>query len=102
MIEYTDVEVRAAQLAKMVGIEDLVWMQIEGYDKIWSVADEDLERSTEAKTSAVHFLRFEVSDDMADALKNGAKWTIGVQHPVYTYEVVIEDNYRDNLIRDLL
>ena len=101
MIEYTDAEVRAVQLAKMVGIEDLVWMQIDGFDKIWSIADEDLERSTEAKTSAVHFLRFEMSDEMTSAIKNGAQWCIGVQHPVYTYEVVIEGDYRDNLINDL-
>ncbi len=102
MIEYTDAEVRAAQLAKMVGIEDLVWMQIDGFDKVWSIADEDLERSTEAKTSAVHFLRFEISDDMAGAINNDAEWTIGVQHPVYTYEVVIDGEYRDNLSKDLL
>lgn len=102
MIEYTDEEVRAAQLAKMVGIEDLVWMQIEGFDKVWSIADEDLERSTEAKTSAVHFLRFEVSDDMAGALKIGVEWRIGVLHPVYTYEVVVDGDYRENLSNDLL
>lgn len=101
MIEYTDVEVRAAQLEKMVGIEDLVWMQIDGFDKAWSIADEDLERSTEAKTSAVHFLRFEISDEMAEALKNGAEWSVGVQHPVYTYEVAIEGDYRENLSNDL-
>lgn len=102
MIEYTDAEVRAVQLAKMVGIEDLVWMQIEGFDKVWSIADEDLERSTEAKTSAVHFLRFEVSDEMAGAIKSGSEWRIGVHHPVYTYEVVVDGDYRGNLIKDLL
>jgi len=101
MIEYTDVEVRAAQLGKMVGIEDLVWMQIGDFDKVWSISDEDLERSTEQKTSAVHFMRFEVSDDMAKALKDGADWHIGVQHPVYTYEIAITGDYRNNLINDL-
>jgi len=101
MIEYTDAEIRAAQLEKMVGIEDLVWIQIAGFDKVWSIADEDLERSTESKTSAVHFMRFEVSDDMAKALKDGADWHIGVQHPVYTYDVEISGDYRDNLINDL-
>lgn len=101
MIEYTDAEIRAAQLEKMVGIEDLVWIQVTGFDKIWSIADEDLERSTEIKTSAVHFMRFEISDDMATALKNGADWHIGVLHPVYTYDVEISGDYRDNLINDL-
>ena len=101
MIEYTDAEVRAAQLEKLVGIEDLVWIQIAGFDKIWSIADEDLERSTENKTSAVHFMRFEISDEMAGALKQGADWHIGVQHPLYTYEQEISGGYRDNLINDL-
>ncbi len=101
MIEYPDPEVRAAQLQKLVGIEDLVWMQIGEHDKVWSIADEDLERSTETKTSAVHFLRFEISDEMAQALKDGASWQIGVQHPVYTYDVAIEGATRESLLNDL-
>jgi len=101
MIEYTDAEVRAAQLEKLVGIEDLVWMKISDFDKVWSIADEDLERSTEAKTSAVHFMRFELTDEMVDALKSGANWVIGVQHPLYTYEMSIEGDYRKNLCNDL-
>ncbi len=101
MIEYPDSQVRAAQLEKMVGIEDLVWMQVGDNDKVWTIADEDLERSTETKTSAVHFLRFDISDDMAQALKNGADWRMGVQHPVYTYELAIEDDTRASLLNDL-
>ena len=101
MIEYPDPQVRAAQLEKMVGIEDLVWMQIGEYDKVWSIADEDLERSTETKTSAVHFLRFDISDDMAQALKSGADWRMGVQHPVYTYDLAIEGETRASLLKDL-
>jgi hypothetical protein len=101
MIEYTDAEVRAAQLEKMVGIEDLVWMQVGNFDKIWAIADEDLDRSTETKTSAVHFMRFEVSDDMAEALKNSSSWTIGVLHPAYTYELAIDGEIRDSLLNDL-
>ena len=101
MIEYTDPEIRAAQLQKLVGIEDLVWMQVAGYDKVWTIADEDLERSTESKTSAVHFMRFEMSDEMADALKKGTDWNIGVQHPVYTYELTVEGATRDSLLNDL-
>jgi hypothetical protein len=101
MIEYPDAVVRAAQLEKMVGIEDLVWMQIGEHDKIWSIADEDLERSTESKTSAVHFMRFEVSEAMGQELKDGANWHIGVQHPVYTYEIAITGAMRDSLLQDL-
>jgi hypothetical protein len=101
MIEYTDPEIRAAQLQKLVGIEDLVWMQVAGFDKVWAIADEDLERSTETKTSAVHFMRFEMSDEMAEALKKGTDWNIGVQHPVYTYELTVEGATRDSLLNDL-
>ena len=101
MIEYADATVRAAQLEKMLNIEDLVWMQIGDHDKIWSIADEDLERSNDTKTSAVHFLRFEISDDMAQDLKAGADWQIGVQHAVYTYGVLVEGDTRDSLLADL-
>lgn len=101
MVEYPDPAVRARQLEKMVGIEDLLWMQVDGFDKVWAIADEDLERSTENKTSAVHFVRFEINDSMADALKNGSEWLIGVKHPVYDYEVTVEGKVRENLINDL-
>jgi hypothetical protein len=101
MIEYADPVIRAAQLEKMVGIEDLLWMQIAGHDKIWSIADEDLERSTATKTSAVHFMRFELTEPLAAELKAGADWHIGVQHPVYTYELAIVDATRDSLLKDL-
>jgi len=101
MIEYPDAQLRAAQLAKMVGIEDLVWMQVGDHDKVWSIADEDLPRSNEAKTSAVHFMRFEISDDMARDLKSGADWHIGVQHPVYTYDLAVSGATRESLLNDL-
>jgi len=78
MFEYTDAEVRAAQLEKLVGVEDLVWMQVAGFDKVWSIADEDLDRSTDTKTSAVHFMRFEMNDEIATALKKDGEWLIGV------------------------
>lgn len=101
MIEYADADVRAAQLEKMVNIEDLVWMQIGGHEKIWAIADEDLERSNDTKTSAVHFMRFEVSDTMAADLKAGADWRIGVQHAVYTYDLLVEGDTRSSLLNDL-
>jgi hypothetical protein len=101
MIEYADAIVRAAQLEKMVRIEDLLWMQIAEHDKIWSIADEDLERSNETKTSAVHFLRFEISDAMVEELKAGTDWQIGVQHAVYTYDLLVEGETRVSLLNDL-
>lgn len=101
MIEYTDAVIRAAQLEKMVGIEDLVWIKIDGFDKVWSIADEDLERSNATKTSAVHFMRFEMSDGMSKSIKAGSSWVIGVQHPNYTYEYQVEGDTRNCLKNDL-
>ena len=101
MIEYPDPEIRAAQLAKMIGIEELVWVQVEGFDKVWCISNEDLERSTEEKTSSVHFMRFELDADMIEALKNGAALTMGVEHSVYTYQVTVDDDTRASLINDL-
>jgi hypothetical protein len=101
MIEYADAAVRAAQLEKMVNIEDLVWMQVGERDKVWAIADEDLERSNDTKTSAVHFLRFEISDEMAEELKSDADWKIGVQHSVYTYNLLVEGDTRASLLADL-
>ena len=101
MIEYPDPVVRAAQLEKLVGIEDLVWMQVGEHERVWAIADEDLERSTADKTSAVHFLRFEFNDEMARTLKDGAELRAGVQHPIYEFEVVIENETRASLLNDL-
>jgi hypothetical protein len=101
MIEYADPEVRDAQLRKMIGIEDLVWVQVDGFDKVWAIPDEDLERATEEKTSSVHFMRFELSDEMIDALKQGAGLTIGVEHSIYSYSTEVDDATRQSLINDL-
>ena len=101
MIEYADAVVRAAQLEKMIGIEDLVWIQVGDHDKVWSIANEDLPRSNETKTSAVHFMRFEISDEMAQELEAGADWHIGVQHPVYSYNLAITGATRESLLKDL-
>jgi hypothetical protein len=101
MIEYADATVRAAQLEKMLNIEDLVWIQVGEHDKVWAIADEDLERSNDTKTSAVHFLRFEISDEMAQELKAGADLQIGVQHAVYTYDTLVEGDTRASLLADL-
>ena len=101
MIEYADAVVRAAQLEKMIRIEDLVWMQVGDHDKIWSIAHVHFGRSHETKTSAVHFLRFELGEALAAELKAGADWRIGVQHPIYTYDLAIEGATRESLLNDL-
>ncbi len=83
LIEYADVDARRAALARLRGIERRVWLQVEGSPRVWPVADEDLERENEEKTSAVHFLRWELTDEMAAALKYGVSLSIGVDHPDY-------------------
>ncbi len=83
LIEYTDVDERRRALAALKGVERRVWLQIEGRNRVWPVADEDLERENDEKTSAVHFLRWDLDDDMAAAMKYGVGVTIGVDHAAY-------------------
>ncbi len=80
MLEYDDENDRKQALAKLVGIEDKVWMQVDGHDKVYAIADEDLERNTEEKTSSVHFMRFEFTADMIAAAKGGSALNMGVDH----------------------
>ena len=89
MIEYPDVEERARMLARLIGIEDLVWVQVEGHPRVYAVADEDLERENAEKTSSVHFLRFELEPAMVAAARRGARLAVGVDHP--EYRAAIED-----------
>jgi hypothetical protein len=101
LIEFPDPEVRKVQLEKLRGIEDRCWVQVAGSEKLYAIADEDLERENEVKTSAVHFLRFELSDAMAASLKAGAALTAGVDHPDYRHELVVADHVRAALMADL-
>ena len=102
MVEYSDIEERKQALAKLIGIEDKIYMQVAGYDKVYPIADEDLERETEEKTSAVHFLRFELSAEMVKALKSGAELSAGVEHAHYQVEVSpVRQDIRDSLVGDL-
>lgn len=102
MIEYDDAEERKVALQRMVGIEDRVWVQVEGYDRVFAIADEDLERDTQDKTSSVHFLRFELSDPMIAAVREGARLSMGIDHINYKHSVdAVEDNVRESLSRDL-
>jgi hypothetical protein len=101
MLEYPDPEERQNQLAKLIGIEDKTWIQVAGFDRVWAIADEDLERENEHKTSAVHFLRFELSEAMAHALKDGAGLTVGIDHPQYQASQETPVPVRDSLVNDL-
>ena len=91
MIEFSDENDRKAALAKMINIEEKVYVQIEGFDPVWAIADEDLERNTEEKTSSVHFMRFELTDEMITELRNGKALSMGIDHPAYTVKVDITD-----------
>jgi hypothetical protein len=102
MIEYPDPAERKRMLARLKGIEDRVWIGLTGGERVYAVADEDLERENEEKTSAVHFLRFELSEPMAQALKQGAGLAIGVDHPEYRAEIpALPRQVRDALVADL-
>lgn len=102
MIEYPDPVVRADKLTKLVGIENKVWAKVENYDPVFAIADEDMDRATEEKTSAVHFLRFELNQDMIRALHKGASLSMGIDHPVYLEQInQVDKLVSDSLIDDL-
>lgn len=102
MIEYPDEIERRAALTQLLGIENRVWVQVAGHDRVTPIADEDLERTTEDKTSAVHFLRFELNQAMRAALKSGAALAMGVDHQNYVAEVnPVPAAVRESLLNDL-
>ena len=88
-------------LSQLIGIEDLISIQIEGFDPVFPIANEDLPRSTEEKTSAVHFLRYEFTDDMIAAAKAGSNLSVACGHDNYQHRVdAIADDIRQSLVRD--
>ena len=101
MLEYPDPEERQRWLSKLIGIEDKVWIQVRGFGRVGAVADEDLERENEQKTSSVHFLRFELTDEMAQALQSGVGLSVGVDHPQYRAILDVPAAFRDALVMDL-
>jgi hypothetical protein len=102
MMEYPDEEQRREALANLIGIEDKVWVQVDGFDKVWAIADEDLERESQEKTSSVHFMRFELNDAMKTAVKQGAAINMGIDHDNYKYaKSPIPQSVRDSLAADL-
>lgn len=102
MVEITDEEERQKYLIDMVGIEDEVWMRVDGYDPVFAIADEDMERNDQDKTSAVHFLRFELTTEMVVAAKAGASLGAGVGHKNYTRQLEpLPENIRASLAADL-
>ena len=102
MVEYEDSAERRLALARLIGIEDRVWVRVDGFERIGAIADEDLERETEEKTSSVHFLRFDLTPAMSAAVKTGANIGVGIDHPAYSYQVdPVDQLTRDSLAQDL-
>lgn len=102
MLEFPDVEQRKQELAALLGVEKKVWVRVDDLDKVYPVANEDLERETEDKTSSVHFLRFELTPEMVAAAKSGASISMGIDHDAYSYTVdSVADNIRQSLVADL-
>lgn len=101
MLEYPDEEERKQRLSQLIGIEELISIQIDGCDPVYPIANEDLPRSTKEKTSAVHFLRFEFSDEMIAAAKSGANWTVRSEHLNYPYAIEsVPQAFTHSLLRD--
>ncbi|NNK37675.1 MAG: DUF3501 family protein, partial [Xanthomonadales bacterium] len=101
MLEFEDVAVRKERLSQLVGVENLVWLQVSGFDKVYAIANEDLDRSTEEKTSAVHFLRFELAGEMISALRAGSVLTFGTDHAGYPYTCEVPAVTLEALLGDL-
>jgi len=102
LLEFPDPEERRVALGKLIGVEDRCWMQVGEMDRVFAIADEDLDRENADKTSAVHFLRFDVSPRMAQAMKNNAPLSVGVDHDNYRHSVSpLPQPVRDALNADL-
>lgn len=101
-IEYAEEQQRHEMLGKLKGVEDRVWVRVDGFDPVFAIADEDLDRENEKKTSAVHFLRFELSAAMVAAAKGGAALSVGVDHPEYNANTgALPEAVRASLASDL-
>jgi len=93
--------VRKRELSRLIGVEDRTYLQVDGFEKVYAIADEDLERENEEKTSSVHFLRFEFTPAMIEGLKQGAALAVGIDHPNYPVRVdEVAPNVQAALVRD--
>jgi len=102
MIEYPDIDERQTMLGRLIGVEDRVWVAVAGQPRVYAIADEDIERENDEKTSSVHFLRFELPAASVRAIKSGAALAIGIDHPAYQAEVpVLDAAMRASLAGDL-
>jgi hypothetical protein len=102
MVEFPDIEERKAMLTRLIGIEDRVYVHVADFDRVYAIADEDLDRADEQKTSAVHFLRFDLPPEQIRALQSGATLIAGIDHENYRVEISpVPENIRESLVNDL-
>jgi hypothetical protein len=101
MIEYPDINERKRELARLIGVEDRMFVEVEGHERVYAIADEDLDRENEEKTSAVHFVRFEFTPEMVAAIKAGASVKLGCDHRNYPAHVTIAPETLASLAGDL-
>ncbi len=102
LLEFPDADERRERLSQLKGVEDRCWVQVAGFDRVWAIADEDLERENDDKTSSVHFLRFELSPQMCAQVKAGAAVGVGIDHDNYRHSLSsLPQNVRDSLAKDL-
>jgi hypothetical protein len=102
LLEFPDADERRERLSQLKGVEDRCWVQVAGFDRVWAIADEDLERENDDKTSSVHFLRFELSPQMCAQVKAGAAIGVGIDHDNYRHALAsLPQNVRDSLAKDL-
>ena len=102
MIEYTDVVERTKALSNLIGVEKSIYFQVGNHQNLYAICNEDLERETDEKTSSVHFMRFEFGQSMIAEFCKGAKIKIGVSHPNYNCEIIIEKRVQDELNQDFM
>ena len=100
MIEYTNVEERTVALSKLIGVERSIYFQVSSHDKVFAICNEDMDRETEVKTSAVHFMRFEFDQGMVKEFGSGVPVKVGVSHPHYDYEIILNSESQDALSQD--
>ena len=101
MLEFEDVAVRRKALAELVGMEHQVWLRVDGHEQVIAISNEDMDRSTEEKTAAVHFMRFELNPAMIVSLKRGAGLTFGSDHPAYRHQASVNSQTLAALVSDL-
>jgi len=102
LIEYTDVSERKIKLQRLKGVEKKIWVKVGANDLVYPIADEDLEREDNTKTSAVHFLRWEFNENQIQDFKNGSPVSIGISHPEYDASHIIAENVRAELAKDFI